>query len=380
MRPLVDRTVTGLCWVGRAAAGAGAASLALQIFRAAHKLSPRHTIALRDLAWGLHETGDLDAAIACYKDLLELSPSFVEGRGELGFIFASLERYPEAIEQFQRALDYAPRDPRARTGLAAMLMCINHHAEAIPLCEELVQDDPADAVAWGFLARARAEAGQWEDALTAYDTAQRLQSDPLIAAEQVSVLMELARYVDAEAVLKTALTTHPGDQALHVLLASAFLEQQRHLDAERVLREVLREDPVNAPARHALATLLAATARASEAAAIGDGLLADFPEDPTAHATAGLVALKSGRWRDALTAFENAADIEVRRPPSGMAKLNLHAFMAGRATALKGLGRHADAQALVTAIAERDASFFDRHPEYAELTRMRELDDVPPTG
>jgi hypothetical protein len=49
-----------------------------------------------------------------------------------------------------------------------------------------------------------------------------------------------------------------------------------------------------------------------------------------------------------------------------MAKVNLHAFMAGRAAALKRLGRHSEAQALLTKIVEGDPSFFNRHAEYAE--------------
>ena len=41
--------------------------------------------------------------------------------------------------------------------------------------------------------------------------------------------------------------------------------------------------------------------------------------------------------------------------------------MAGRATALKRLGRQSEAQPLVTAILERDPSYFDRHSEWARL-------------
>ena len=235
MQWLVDPVAAGIGRVGYHAERAGARRLAQRLFLFAHTLSPHDPCALRFLAWYRRETGDLSGAVAYYQELLELRPSFVAGRVELGFTLGGLERYPEALEQFQRALDHAPQDSAARGGLAAMLLCLRKFADVIPVCEELVREDPADHVVWGFLGRARLDLRQWDDALAAYERAQALHSDPQVAAEHVSVLMELDRYVDAEAVLNAALATHRSDRTLLAELAFVFIEHRRYSDAENVL-------------------------------------------------------------------------------------------------------------------------------------------------
>ena len=107
------------------------------------------------------------------------------------------------------------------------------------------------------------------------------------------------------------------------------------------------------------------TGRATEAAAAAERLLADSPDDASAHATLGFVALHSGRPHDALAAFEAALRIE----PAHLGAT------AGRAMALKRLGRDSEALSLIAAILERDASYFDRNPWCAELSALPNVDE-----
>jgi len=78
-----------------------------------------------------------------------------------------------------------------------MLLCTNHSAEAIGVCEELLRVEPGDSVGWSFLARARANTCQWDDALAAYETAQSLDQDPQVAADHAHVLIEMNRSKEA---------------------------------------------------------------------------------------------------------------------------------------------------------------------------------------
>ena len=361
MRRLVHLAASGIFWVGYGAGRAGATRLARLLFLFAHKISPDHFQALRFSAWCLRESGDPSGAIAYYRKLLKLYPSFVDGRVELGFAFGDVERYPEAIEQFEQALDHAPQDAEARRGLAAMLLSINHSADVISVCEELLRDSPADWVGWWYLGRARTNTCQWQDALAAFETAQALHSDTALAYDHASVLIQMDRFVEAEAVVKAALATYPSDRILRAALAWILMEVGRHVDAEALLQEILGEDPADVPARHVLAALLGESARPAEAAAVAERLRAEFPEEATTHATLGRVALKAGRSQDALTAYEAAERIEPGRLD----------FTAGRATALKRLGRHSEAEALVSALVGRDPSYFDHNAWCAELTTLR---------
>ena len=355
---VVDLAATGICRVGHGAVQIGAATLGYPFFRLALALNPRHYDALRFSAWCLREKGDLNGAIDRYLELVEVAPWFVDGRVELGFALSRLGRYSEALDQFDQALKHSPEDWGARWGLAAMLMHLNHPAEAIPVCEGLLRDDPANLDAWGFLARNHLDVGQWNDALIAYETAQALGSEPHIAVEHANLLLaEFNRPAMAEAVLRAALVSHPGHRMVRDQLAFTLVEQQRYPDAERLLQDILREDPLDRQARFTLALLLAESARTSEASAVAETLVSDTPDDPQMRYMLGWVALKEERWADALAAFEHGLRVEP-----GRAEL-----VAGRATALKRLGRQSEAQALVTTIVERDPSYFDRHVEWDEF-------------
>lgn len=337
---------TGIFWTAYATLRTGSVRLARQLFLLAHTISPRHTLPLRYLAWCLRETGDSSRAIAYYTELLEMCPDYVEGRVELGFTLGGLARYPEALEQFDRALAFAPQDSAARGARAAMMICIRHFADAIPVCEDLVRDEPDDAVVWGWLGRARAEVDEWEAAVFAYETAQGLRSDVLVAAEYAGVQTELNRFADAEAVLRKAMTAHGPEPALDVQLALVFAEQRRFGEAERLLEDALRRDSSNRRARSVRSSVFADSSRLSEAADIGAALVAENPAEPDGHATLGWIALKSERFEDALAAFESALGIEPSRW-----------FAAGRATALARLGRQSEAQDIVRCIIDRDPAF-----------------------
>lgn len=351
--------------VGARVGSAGARRLAGWVFRFAYQLSPDDPYTLRFLAWSLREAGDLQGAIQHYEKLLEQTPDFVDGRVELGFAYADLERYSQAIEQFEQALNHSPQNAAALRGLAGMLLATNHAAEAIGVCEELLRGEPEDSVGWWFLARARANTYQWNHALAAYETAQSLDSDPRVAADHANVLIEMNRGAEAHAIVKTALAKYPNDRGLQVELACILIDLAQYGDAEVLLNEILQEEPESAPVRGLQVTLLVDTGRATEATTVAERLRADFPHDASAHATLGWVALKSARPHDALMGFDAALRLEPGR-------LDL---TARRAMALKCLGRDSEALSLIATIIERDPSYFDHNPWCAELRTLRDLDD-----
>jgi hypothetical protein len=125
-------------------------------------------------------------------------------RVELGFAYVDLAQYPQAMEQFEQALNHSPRDVTALRGLASMLLATNNSADAIGVCEELLRAEPEDSVGWWFLARARANTYQWTHALAAYETAQSLYSDPQVAADYANVLIVMNRSEEAHAIVNTA--------------------------------------------------------------------------------------------------------------------------------------------------------------------------------
>jgi len=368
---MFDVTATALCWIGLGTLrvrwisvncrlpwlASLWLSLSCRLFRCASRIAPDHRMALRYLPWCLVEMGEPARAIEYYQRLLTRHPSFAEGRLELGEALNALGRHSEAVGHLERALVESPQDARVERALAIALLVLNHPQDALPLCRRLVEHDAGDADAWGLLAQALARTYAWEDAIRAYERAHAL-GHPSIAPHYGCALAELDRFEEAERLLRGAIARHDGDQELRLQLAYALSEQDRHDEAERILRDILREDPENWHGRHGLATFLASRGRSDEAMPIAEALMADAPDEAGSYETLGWVALKAGRFQDALAAFDTA----LRLAPGASV------ILAGRATALRCLGRQSEAQAAVRAVVERDPTFFDRHREWSNVS------------
>lgn len=360
MGVIADVFATAAYWIGRGGLRLRWTTVSCSLFAVGHRISPDHIGALRYRAWCLAEAGELQSAVALYRRLLDRRPTFIEGRIELGFVLSRLNRYSDALEQFDRALEESPADSRTRRGSAAMLLELRHFAEAIPLCRALTTLDSTDSVAWGMLARAHAGAGEWEDAILAYEKAQAVVTDSWVAAEHAAALMELNRLTEAEAVLKAALATGGSGAPLSAQLAQVLAAQDRLTDAEALLRAVLSENPSSRQAKNVLAMVLADRGDIETATRMANDLIAEYPDDASAQGALGWVAIKGGLFEKARAAFEVASDLEPGRP----------AFIAGLATAMYRLGLYAEARTATRAIVERDPTYFLRHREWAELTAL----------
>ena len=83
----------------------------------------------------------------------------------LGYLLWTKAQYPEAAQQFQAELDNNPHQLRAKLYLADSYIQLNRMKDAKPLLENLVHEDPSDAMAHRDLAVVYADAGQNEEAV-----------------------------------------------------------------------------------------------------------------------------------------------------------------------------------------------------------------------
>ena len=65
-----------------------------------------------------HNSGNLDAAVAGYRDYLKRNPNNFEVRSNLGAVLAGQGLYEEAITEYKAALKQAPTNPGIATNLA----------------------------------------------------------------------------------------------------------------------------------------------------------------------------------------------------------------------------------------------------------------------
>ncbi len=118
----------------------------------------------------LHDQDRCEPALAAFDETLAAlgaRPSPFDGLHWLrGDCLARLDRHPEALAAFERAIAAAPHDLRAYTSLATLLDAANRHADAVAVVERMVRAVPtpaayATAVRLSTVLGERDRAAQW---------------------------------------------------------------------------------------------------------------------------------------------------------------------------------------------------------------------------
>ena len=150
---------------------------------------------------------------------------------------------------------------------------------------------------------------------------------------QAELLLQRARYKDAEALLRRAIAEDPTDANAHTLLAFALLYQGRATDALLEAQAAVRFAPGDPGGHYAGAIILMEMEKYDEALSAIRTAIRIAPEMPRYHAVMGNIYLRRQKWQQALDAVE----IGLRSDPQNIQCNNI------RAMALVKLGRQAEA-------------------------------------
>ena len=167
--------------LGRLLALEGQPDQALEHFRTALNIKPGDADVRRSFGSVLKEQGKIAEALVQYQEALRLEPS-ADTRMELAGLYCQVGKAREAIEQYHKLLLVQPDSREALNNLAWLLATLDDGAlrdgkEAVALAERanrLAQE--REAVPWGTLAAAYAEAGRFKDAVAAAQKARDLAS------------------------------------------------------------------------------------------------------------------------------------------------------------------------------------------------------------
>ncbi|MBL8174583.1 MAG: tetratricopeptide repeat protein [Bryobacterales bacterium] len=152
----------------------GDRDLALQSFRSALNLDPRHAPAQARLAEVLtyvaraSESGYPEAAAACRR-ALALNPSDADSHFHLAWIEAALGRHGEATTHYRTALNLQPKYPGASIGLAKALLELRQENAALALLLQLVRDEPKNPDAHLYYGVALSRKDRCADAVSAFE-------------------------------------------------------------------------------------------------------------------------------------------------------------------------------------------------------------------
>jgi tetratricopeptide (TPR) repeat protein len=249
-------------------------------------------------AVALHQAGNLEGAVAAYRESLALAPS-VEARANLGAALAALGRYREAIEAYRGALGMAPSDgrirynlalayyksadlPRAAEELAALhakqpedsrttllladcRLQLGEPAAVEELLRPLAAARPDDRTVTYLLGMALVRSGKVQEGQRLVD---RLMRDGDSAETQYlvgSAAFVAGDYPQAVESFSRALARNPGLPSLRSYYGRALLFTGDADGAERAFREALAESPNDYEASYFLGSVLATRGRPKEA-------------------------------------------------------------------------------------------------------------------
>jgi tetratricopeptide (TPR) repeat protein len=266
-------------------------------------------------AVALHQAGDLDGAVAAYRESLALAPS-VEGRSNLGAALVALGRYGEAIEAYRGALAMAPEDGRIRYNLALAYYKSADLPRAAEELEALQATQPGDLRTTLLLADCRLQLGE--------PTAVEQLLRPLAAERPddraVTYLLGMAlvrggKVEEGQRLVETLMREGDSAEAQYLIGSAAFVAGDYPRAVEH-LSGALEKNPKLPSLRSYYGRALLFTGDADGAERAFRDALAESPNDYEANYFLASVLSTRGRPEDARTFAERAAQLRPQSTPA----------------------------------------------------------------
>ncbi len=225
----------------------------------------------------LHQSGDLAAAEAAYRDLLRAVPTYAPALSNLGAVRAKLGDEDEAVRLYQYALAAQPQFPDALYNLG------NVHRRA----------------------------GRLPDAAESFRAC--CDADPTHPAAQFNlgvVAALLGDFTQAEWAFRRVTELEPAVGRAHLRLGEVLHRLGRAEEGVAFLRQYAEAFPDDPTGAFQLALALAASGQAADSVELLQRVLKRSPDDPHAHNALGLAQASLGRQDDAAHHFERAVSLD----------------------------------------------------------------------
>lgn len=191
---------------------------------------------------------------------IQLNPDYADGRHWYAEYLSKMGRYQEAIEHYTRAAELSPLSLIINTNLAHAYYFSRDYDRAIAICRQVIALDPNFPNAHADLGRAFLLKGSNEAAVSALETAVRLDAGPVNGQGRLGYACAAAgRRADARRVLKDLMTPPSGQSVnamavalVHLGLGSteeALRWLSRAVDEHATYIASIRVDPLFDPIR-----------------------------------------------------------------------------------------------------------------------------------
>lgn len=238
------------------------------------------TSQLLEMAFGLHQAGELGRAQGLYESILEQSPEHADALHFLGLACFQSGEPDRAVALIRRAIEQKPQVAPYHDNLGAVLE----------------------------------SRGALDEALAAYREAARLAGDDAERTFNMGVVLNrLGRYPEAEQAYRDAIARAPGDGGFHYNLANLLKSQDRLEEAVDHYRMAVDGEPGSADASNNLGNALQALGRLEEAVEAYERAIEARPGDAATHVNLANVHRARGALDAAAASYGKAVSLEPAR-------------------------------------------------------------------
>ena len=201
-----------------------------------------------------HAEGDFARAVELYGAISPHSPSFQEGQYYLGVALHHLGQHDRAVELLRAALMASGGRVDWANKIGNILTAQNRFAEAADIFEQAIEKAPTQALLWINLGAARERLGDFPKAEKAYQSAISLEPDTQEAYRLLSALYA-GQKMELEAVRAycAGYIVSPRETTTPYLLGKAYYVLGRLEEAAEVYRQWREAEPDNPVPAHLFA-------------------------------------------------------------------------------------------------------------------------------
>lgn len=275
------------------------------------------------------QKGDLNCAVASFKQALRLEPHLAEAHFDLGLVRQSQQQPEAAIGEFRLALQYDPSLLQAHCAIGSSL---GNSSEAEAEFRKALGKDPHLVCALDGLAQVLVQERRYTPAMDYWRQALQIQPDApdmqlalaaatykAAKARQASGLPALDGVSVADAIKQIAelIKSHPDMTSAYFTLGNIYANERRNREAADEYREVIRRNPTDMVALAAQVRALIDSSAYSEALAPARDYVNRRPNDPSGHVMLGTVYQQLGDYAKAepelqIGAAKASDDFEAR--------------------------------------------------------------------
>ena len=254
-----------------------------------------------------HQQGRLDEAERLYRAVLHADARHFGSLHNLGSLSTQRGKPAEAVPLLQSALAQQPSSTMAYISLGNALQAAGRFEEAMACFERALAIDPNLPEAYHNCGNALLSLRRHADAIVRYQRAIAMRPDYAEAHYHMGyALQALDRQQDALAWYEKAIALRPDYAEAYNNLANALRAVGRETEAISRYEQAVRARPDYADAHINLASTLLSLNRSEETIARCHALIAIKPDFPEAHHVLGRALQAMNRHREAITAYQRA--------------------------------------------------------------------------